>query len=129
MRPPGIGHSDPVGVEIDWATASVKDARLSVALSGDAPKGFGGQLEHVIARLATSGRRWGEVSAGKRKLHVDDVERGAEDDLRHFLESALLQANAAVGADADADGSESSDAGEPGPDEQMATAFRAFAER
>ena len=114
-----------MGVEIDWATASVKDGRLSVVLSGAPPKGFAAQLEHVIARLATSGHRWGEVSTGKRKLHVEDVESGAEDDLRHFLESALLQANAAVGSESD----ESPDAAEPGPDEQMASVFRSFAER
>jgi hypothetical protein len=116
--------SNERAVEIDWATASVKDARLSVALSGSPPKGFTGQLERVISQLATAGRRWGEVSVGKRKLHVDHVESGAEDDLRHFLESALLQANAAVGAEPGDAPEEAS-----GPDEEMASVFRSFADR
>jgi hypothetical protein len=123
MRARINGHSSPV--EIDWGSASVKDARLTVALSGDAPKGFTGQLERVAAQLTTSGHRWGEISAGKRKLHVDDVESGAEEDLRHFLESALLQANAAAGAEP----AGSKDGEEPGPDERMAAVFRSFAER
>jgi hypothetical protein len=112
-------------VEIDWATAAVKDARLTVALSGSPPKGFAGELEHVIVRLATAGRPWGEVSVGKRKLHVDDIQSGSEGDLRHFLESALLQANAAVGAEP----GDAPDEAAAGPDEQMAAVFRAFADR
>jgi len=123
MRAPAAGHSNPV--EIDWASASVSDARLTVALSGAAPKGFTPQLERVIARLATSGRRWGEISAGKHKLHVDDVQPGAEADLRHFLESALLQANTALGAEP----ADSADGAQDGPDEQMASVFRSFADR
>ncbi len=79
----------------------------------------------MIARLATTGRRWGEVSVGKRKLHVDDVQDGAEDDLRHFLESALLQANAAVGAEP----GDPADPEEGGPDAEMASVFRSFADR
>jgi hypothetical protein len=113
-------------VEIDWGTASVKDARLSVGLSGAPPKGLGEQLEHVIARLATTGRQWGEISVGKRKLHVDDVQHGAEADLRHFLESALLQANATVGAEPADSPDDDPDAG---PDEEMTSAFRSFADR
>jgi len=123
MRAPAAGHSNPV--EIDWASASVSDARLTVALSGPAPKGFMPQLERVIARLATSGHRWGEISAGRHKLHVEDVQPGAEADLRHFLESALLQANTALGAEP----ADSPDGAEDGPDEQMASVFRSFAER
>ena len=78
--------------------------------------------QRVVAALATTGHRWGDVSAGKRKLHVEDVQPGAEDELRHFLESALLQANTAVGAEP----SKSEDDGDPGPDEQMASVFRSF---
>jgi hypothetical protein len=111
-------------VEIEWASAAVEDGRLTVSLSG-APKGFADELEAVVARLGDHGRGWGEVSVGKRKLHVEDVEQGAEEALRHFLESALLQANAAIGATAD----EPEDDEPSGPDAEMASVFRSFSEK
>jgi hypothetical protein len=108
-------------VVIEWGSASVSDARLSVELSAPRPKGWSDRFEAVVAQLATRGQRWGEVSLGKRRLHVEDVTAGAEEDLRHFLESAVLQANAAVGAEPGEDK-------ETGPDADMAARFRSFAE-
>jgi hypothetical protein len=116
--------ANATALAIDWASASVKDRRLTVALSEPAPKGWSDELERVIAQLRTTGRGWGEISAGKRKLRVEEVRGGAEEELRHFLESAVLQANAALELEPDAgDGAD-----EPaGPDEAMAAVFRSFA--
>jgi hypothetical protein len=111
-------------VVIEWRSASVSDARLSVELSAPRPKGWSDRFEAVIGQLAARGHGWGEVSLGKHKLHVDDVTPGAEEDVRHFLESAVLQANAAVGAEPEGDGDD-----ESGPDAEMAARFRAFADR
>jgi hypothetical protein len=113
-------------VEIEWASASVEDARLSVELS-DRPKGWSGKFESVLSQLGGHGRGWGDVSLGKRKLHVEEVDPGAEEDLRHFLESAVLQANAAVGLEPGS-GEDDDDDDEPsGPDEEMTATFRSFA--
>jgi hypothetical protein len=111
-------------VEIEWASASVEDAQLSVSLSHPRPKGWSAKLESVLAQLGGHGRGWGDVSLGKRKLQVDGLTPGAEEDLRHFLESAVLQANAAAGVQQDDDEDD-----EPsGPDEEMTAVFRSFAD-
>jgi hypothetical protein len=44
----------------------------------------------VIERRYRGGSGWGAIKVGKARLRVDDV------DLRHLLESAVLQANADV---------------------------------
>ena len=116
-----------MAVAIEWDTASVSDGRLSVELSKPRPKGWNEQLESVLAQLARPGHAWGEISVGKRKVHVDDVTPGTEEDLRHLLESAVLQANAAAGATEEPD--EDQDDGASGPDDEMAATFRSFASR
>jgi hypothetical protein len=116
--------ANATAVAIDWASASVKDRRLTVALSEPPSKAWSDQLERVIAQLRTTGRGWGEISAGKRKLHVEEVASGAEEELRHFLESAVLQANADVPVEDEGDSEdERSD-----DDQRMTEAFRSFAE-
>jgi hypothetical protein len=106
-------------IEIDWASAQVRAGRLSVALSRKPP----GALGDVVSRLQRDGHPWGEVEVGKRRLHVSDVTPGAEAELRHFLESAVLQANADAGLAAD-----EPDGDEPATtDDEMTAAFRAFA--
>jgi endonuclease I len=109
-------------VAIEWDSASVTDGRLTVALSTSRPKGWTGHFENVLAQLGHRGQGWGEITVGKRKVHVDDVTQGAEADLRHFLESAALQANAAVGATDEQDDDDVS-----GPDDEMTAKFRSFA--
>jgi hypothetical protein len=117
---------DAHAVVIEWGSASVSDARLSVELSAPRPKGWPDRFEAVVAQLANRGQAWGEVSLGKHKVHVDDVSPGAEEDVRHFLESAVLQANAAVGAEP---AGEDDEDGETGEDAEMAARFRSFADR
>jgi hypothetical protein len=112
-------------IAIDWKAADVRDGRLRVPLSERASKEWVGVLERVVERLGRPGSGWGSVSAGPKGLEVEDVAEGEEASLRHFLESALLQANAAAGDDDDedeADG-ERSDA-----DRRMIERFRAFAD-
>ena len=77
---------------------------------------------HGVGRRSTAEvGRWGEIDVGKKKLKVDDVEPGAEADLRHFLETAVLQANADPPPN-EKEG-ERSDA-----DQAMTDAFRSFAD-
>ena len=50
------------------------------------------------------GGDWGTVSLKGAKVRVTDVTEGSEDELRHFLEAAVQQANAThVEPDEDAD--------------------------
>jgi hypothetical protein len=110
---------------IDWSTAEVADGRLEVALGGRRSSAWAERLEQVLERLDRGGHHWGEIEIAKKKLRVDAVEPGAEEDLRHFLESAVLQANTDVPPkERKQSGGERSDA-----DRQMTDVFRSFAER
>jgi hypothetical protein len=42
---------------------------------------------------------WGEVALSRGRLEVTDVVEGAEGNVRHFLESAVLQVNSDLGAE------------------------------
>jgi hypothetical protein len=107
-------------IEIERGSAQVRDGRLTVALSDKAPEALAG----VIERLGRDGHPWGDVEVGKEKLQVGDVSPGTEAQLRHFLESAVLQANADAGLTADEDEDEKADSA----DAEMTAAFRAFAD-
>src|SRR5436305_13111969 len=79
-------------VKLNWRTAQVKDASLSVELEGEIPAGWEQSFETTVRVLGNGD--WGEVSLEKTKVRVEDITAGSEDKLRHFLESALAQANA-----------------------------------
>lgn len=114
-----------MSIEIDWRSASVKDGRLTVRLSERASKEWAASLEAVIGRLRRTGRGWGEIEVSKQKLRADSVEPGSEADLRHFLESAVLQVNADLGADEQDDEDDDDGAGSD-EDRRMTETFRAF---
>jgi hypothetical protein len=111
------------GIEIDWQSAEVRDARLTVAFGDSAPKQWVSTVEDVVERLGRAGHSWGEVEVTKKRLRVADVRPGSEESLRHFLESALLQANSGLedGEDAEADHDLADE------DRQMTETFRSFA--
>ncbi len=112
--------------QIDWGSASVDDGRLTVPLEGEPSKEWVERVEHVLDRLHHGGSGWGEIKVSKKKLTVADVPDGSESDLRHLLESAVLQANADLAADdEDDDGGEDDERSEA--DQQKTDAFRAFA--
>ena len=108
--------------DIDWAGAEVHDGTLTVPLSGRAPKAWRERVAAVVDRL---GRE--NVKVKKGRLVVDDVSPGGEDELRHLLESAVLQANADLGEDEhdEHDGEHEDEASDA--DREMTAAFRAFA--
>jgi hypothetical protein len=78
---------------IDWGSAEVEDATLTVELTGKGSKAWKQRFQSVQALLDTPHSRWGEVHIGKTAIHVADVQQGAESELRHFLESVVLQVN------------------------------------
>ena len=120
-------------VSLDWSAAEVEDARLTVPLAGDIPKGWKQSFETTVRLLG--GGEWGEIQVKRDKVRVGDAERGSEDKLRHHIEAVVAQANADhEPAEGDED-DEAPDTDEPGagaggggegPDAEMTRRFRSF---
>lgn len=113
---------------LDWSTAEVKRATLTVALDGKTPSGWKESFATTVRLLG--GGEWGEVAFKKRTVRVKDVVAGQEEKLRHFLDSVVEQANASRPGETDRPESETdaeSDQAE-GPDAEMTKRFRSFAE-
>ena len=117
-------------VSLDWSTAEVENAKLTVPLEGDIPKGWKRSFETTVRLLG--GGEWGEIQLKRDKVRVADVEPGSEDKLRHHLEAVVAQANADhepdedeedAAPDADASEHEAGDEDE-GPDAEMTRRFR-----
>jgi hypothetical protein len=108
---------------IDWGEATVDGGQLTAPLAGEPSKEWANRVARVLERLHSGGSAWGTIKVTKKKVTVEDVTAGSEKDLRHLLESAMLQANADLAEqDEDEDEDERSD-----EDQQMTDAFRAFA--
>jgi hypothetical protein len=116
-------------------SAEIKHGTLTVQLTGDPVRGWRKDFSAVAALLEQSNGKWGEVTLEKTTIEAADVREGAEEDLRHFLESVVLQVNSDLDLDAGEDGSNSADA-DAGSDEdtreaaerKMAATFRSFAQ-
>jgi hypothetical protein len=77
---------------LQWSAAKVRNGTLTVAIDGDRPKGWKATFEQTVRLLG--GGAWGEVSLKSGKVRVADIGEGSEDELRHFLEGVVQQANA-----------------------------------
>ena len=116
-------------VKLEWASAKVEDATLTVALDGEILKVWKQSFE-TTARLLGAGE-WGEVKLTEDTVQVSDVTAGSEDKLRHHLEGIVAQANASQEATEREEEEEAHQerGGEAtGPDAEMTERFRAFAE-
>jgi hypothetical protein len=109
-------------IAIDWESAEVDDGRLTVGLTGEPPSGWAKRVGNVIERLERPSNAWDKVKVTKARIRVDGVRPGSEEELHHFLESAVLQANTDLRRD-----DESSDDERADDDQRMTDAFRAFA--
>ena len=118
--------------EIDWSTASVEGGTLSVQLSGELPRGWNGRFNAVERLIDQAGGRWTRVGLAKGVVTVAKVQDGAEPDLRHFLESVVLQVNADLDLDrappGGGDDEQSAAERQRAADRAMAARFRAFAD-
>lgn len=83
-----------IGPQIDWNTAQVQGRQLSVTLEGKLPKDWAKRFNSVLSVLGQNSSGWGEIAAHKSKITVAEIQEGSEADLRHLLESVVLQANA-----------------------------------
>jgi hypothetical protein len=115
--------------EIDWGTAEIRRGTLTVALSGAPSKDWKKRFVGVLGLLEPGSHAWGRVELSKEGIEVDQVQEGAEGDLRHHLESVVLEVNSQLELDSGeggGSGSSEEDA-ERAVDERMTAAFRAFA--
>ena len=111
---------------IDWASAEVEDAVLTVPVAGEAPDGWAERVERTVARLTDhGGAPWEAIEVTQERIEVTGVQPGTEGDVRHVLDAAVTQANADLAPEQDAsddDGSGSQ------ADREMAEEFRSFAD-
>jgi hypothetical protein len=119
---------------IDWASAEVHDGDVTVELSGRNSKQWRERFDTVLRLLGPSGGGWDEVKLTKGSIRVKSLQPQAEDDLRHFLESLVVQVNAELAdelgegdGEDDEDGAESLDRGAI-LDAEMTATLRSFAE-
>lgn len=115
--------NDAARVQIDWSTAEINDGTLSVAVEGETAKGWTKHFASVVALLQSSSSGWGEIALHKKTITVTEVQEGSEDDLRHLLESAVLQ----VEADLDPHHTAETDP-QTKRERAMANTFRSFSE-
>ncbi len=116
---------------IDWGSAQIEQAALTVDLTGASSKAWKQRFESVLALLETSHGRWGAMHLNKSGIQVAEVQQGAETELRHFLESIVLQVNSELPQpkEAQQEAEEQTHADqEAQADRQMTAAFRAFAD-
>lgn len=122
-------ESEPL--RIDWARAEVHDNELTVPVGGTTPRRLARHFDGVRALIEPKAGNWGEIRVRKATIEVGDVQQGAEQELRHLLDSVITQINADLGRGPDAgaqpDGAASEDAQQQA-DTQMSERFRAFAE-
>lgn len=112
--------------QIDWASAEMHGGTLSVPIIGEAPKEWAKRFEGVLALLRQNPSGWGKIGLTKKAIEVADVRAGAEEELHHLLESALMQVNADLLGAADAPSQEPEDPAEQA-DRRIAETFRGFA--
>jgi hypothetical protein len=113
--------------EIDWGSTEIEDATLTVELTGSPSKAWKARFDNVLALLDTPHSSWGKVHLTKKGIKVADLQQGSESELRHFLESIVLQANSDTEPDTPQQDDQETRQDEPGADEQMARTFRSFA--
>ena len=113
--------------QIEWGSAQIEDATLKVELTGSASKAWKARFESVLALLDTPHSSWGEIHLTKKGIKIADVQQGSESELRHFLESIVLQANSDTAPNTPRDDDDSDEGHKPDRDEQMTATFRAFA--
>jgi hypothetical protein len=116
--------------EIDWASAEVRASTLTVQLSGGASKAWSQDFEGVLRLLDQGHGGWGKVSLAKKAIEVADLQPGSESQLRHFLESIVVQVNTEL-APVEEQPEEGPAPADPQEqvDREMTEALRAFAQK
>jgi hypothetical protein len=111
--------------DLDWSSAAVRDRVLAVEVSGTPNADWARGLESVVERLYRPGSGWGEIEISKATLRVAAVTPGCEADLRHFLDSVVLQVNSNFAPREEGDEA-GDDSGGSAQDREMTEVFRSF---
>lgn len=109
-------------VRIDWSSAQVRGGELTVSFAAEPSSAWRKRFELLARRLERPGEAWGEITVKKTRIRVSEIGEGAESDVHHFLESVLLEANAAERDPAASDGQDGLD----DADRRMTEAFQRF---
>jgi hypothetical protein len=122
--------ADPL--RIDWASARVQGRRLTVELAGEAPRGLRKRIDGLLALIEPKAGEWGSIEVRRGSITVAEVQDGAERDLRHLLESVVMQINSDLGLGTDSrgnpsDGAPAAEDAEQTADREMGERFREFA--
>jgi len=121
-----VGEESHQGAGIDWASAEVADAVLTVPLAGEVPDGWAERVERTVARLTDhGGAPWEAIEITQERIEVTGVQPGTEGDVRHVLDAAVTQANTDLAPEPDATDDDGSGSQE---DRDMADEFRSFAD-
>ncbi len=122
----------PPPLRIAWASAEVHGGRLTVPLEGKAAKGLAKRFDSVRALIEPKAGGWGEIELRKGTIEASAVRPGAEQELRHLLDSVITQINSDLGQSIDGGASEqagaTSEDAQEAADVQMSERFRAFAQ-
>lgn len=119
--------------KLDWSSAEVRDGNLKVRLEGELPDGWLERFERTVALLNHD--HWEKVKLKKSEVRVGGLTSGDEDRLRHFLESAVQEANTLLEPPAEEEGSEApvdeddEDDEHETIDQEMTDRFRSFPPR
>jgi len=105
---------------IDWEEATVPSATLEVELSETPTRSWGRRFRSVCAMLDRTCGDWEDIVPRGRTIKVSGAREGAEDRLRHLVDSAVLQAGGGERRQPERDA-------EAGRDRRMTDAFRATA--
>lgn len=115
-------------LQLDWSTAEVSDGKLTVGFSDRTPKKWREAFSKAVALLSHD--TWEVSELKQQSVRLGPIRLGEEERVRHFLESAVLEANAALVSEeelfADDHDDDEEDAG-PTADEELTAHFRAFA--
>jgi hypothetical protein len=123
--------ASPKPRNIDWGTAEIEGGILTVELTGNSSKPWRQRFESVLALLETPHSRWGGVCITRKGIQVAGVEQGTETELRHFLESIVLQINSELPQPEESTqhSDEETHVGEAAQlEREMTAAFRSFAD-
>lgn len=114
-------------VNLNWQSAEVRDGALTVELEGEIEDGWTESFENTVKLLGE--HEWQKAQLKQGAVIVGDIPPGSEGKLRHYLESVVEQANAALAAREEDAGSSSEDADQSveGADAEMQERFRTFA--
>jgi hypothetical protein len=117
-------------LEIDWATAEVQDGVLTAPLTGSVAKAWSEHFNAVLRLLEHSNGGWGTIRLAKKAIEVSDLQAGSEPDLRHFLESVLVQVNSELAPEDREEPEQAAPAADPQQqtDREMTETVRSFAD-